>query len=171
MSECMSEKDSKAAMKTVKGHIIFDHDGTLVDTNSSPFILFTGMKELLQDLKSRHFELFVWTARPRRSTIESLKRLEIAHYFTEIYCFDDGIPKPHPMGLAELTAGLSKKSILHIGDSLTDFEGAHAYGIEVIAACWSVPDQVKKYAQIADYTALSIEECRQIIERKFEKKI
>lgn len=165
MSEYMSEKDSKSP----RGHIIFDHDGTLVDTSSSPFILFTGMKELLQELKSMNFELYIWTARPRRSTIDSIKRLEIAHYFTEIYCFDDGIPKPHPMGLAELTAGLEKDSILHIGDSMTDFDGAHAYGVEVIAACWSEPDQVKKYAQYADFTARSLDECRQIIEKKFER--
>jgi phosphoglycolate phosphatase len=161
----MSEKDSKNS--AVKGHIIFDHDGTLVDTNTSPFILFKGMKELLQDLKSQQFELFIWTARPRRSTIESIKRLDVAQYFTEIYCFDDGIPKPHPMGLAELTNGQPKEKILHIGDSLTDFDGAKAYGIEVIAACWNTPDQVQKYVQLADYIALTIDECRQIIFKKF----
>lgn len=171
----MSEKDSKnsenSKVSQVPGHIIFDHDGTLVDTNASPFILFKGMKELLSDLKSQNFELFIWTARPRRSTIESIKRLEIAHYFTEIYCFDDGIPKPHPMGLAELTDGQNKEKILHIGDSFTDFDGAKAYGIEVVAACWNTPDQVEKYVQFADYVALTIDECRQIIERKFAKKI
>jgi phosphoglycolate phosphatase len=166
----MSEKDFENGLKTPKGHIIFDHDGTLVDTNKSPFVLFKGVRELLQELKARHFELFIWTARPRRSTIESIKRLEISRYFTEIYCFDDGIPKPHPMGPAELTAGVPKEEILHIGDSLTDFDGAHAFGIEVIAACWNAPDQVQKYAQFADYTALTIDECRQIIEKKFERK-
>lgn len=160
----MSEKDSKE----LAGHIVFDHDGTLVDTNSFPFSLFSGMKELLLDLKAKHFELFIWTARPRRSTLESLKRLDIAHFFTEIYCFDDGLPKPHPMGLAELTAGVPKQHILHIGDSFSDFDGAHAYGIEVVAACWNNPDQVKKVAPFADYTALSVDECRQIIERKFK---
>ncbi len=158
----MKEKDFTPA-----GHIIFDHDGTLVNTDATPFILFKGMHELLQDLKAKGFELYIWTARPRRSTLESIKRLDISQFFTEIYCFDDGIPKPHPMGLMSLTDGFEKEKILHIGDSLTDFEGAKAYGIDVIAACWNSPDQVQKYAELATYTALNLDECRSIIKRKF----
>lgn len=159
----MSEKDSR----TPPGHIIFDHDGTLVNTDFSPFILFKGMREFLIELKSLHFELYIWTARPRRSTLESIKKFDIAGFFTEIYCFDDGIPKPHPMGLKSLTEGIPKDKILHIGDSLTDFEGAKAYGIEVVAACWNNPFQVEKYAEFADYTALNLDECMKVIKGKF----
>ncbi|MGZ3809099.1 MAG: HAD family hydrolase [Bacteriovorax sp.] len=163
----MSEKDSRPIGGPVRGHIIFDHDGTLVNTNCSPFILFKGMGEFLTELKSQNYQLYIWTARPRRSTLESIKRLDIARFFTEIYCFDDGIPKPHPMGLKSLTEGIEKNKILHIGDSLTDFEGAQAFGIEVVAACWNSPDQVEKYAEYADYTALNLNECLSIIKRKF----
>ena len=149
------------------GHIIFDHDGTLVNTDSSPYFLFKGMREFLIELKSLDFQLSIWTARPRRSTLESLKLFGINSFFTEIFCYDDGLPKPHPMGLNMLTEGIEKKEILHIGDSLSDIEGAHAFGIEVVAACWNNPVLVKKYAEIADYTALDLVECRSIIKRKF----
>ncbi|MBP9680990.1 MAG: HAD-IA family hydrolase [Bacteriovorax sp.] len=159
----MSEKVFSRPM----GHIVFDHDGTLVNTESSPFYLFQGMRELLIELKSQHFELYVWTARPRRSTLESLKKADILSFFTEIYCSDDGEIKPHPAGLVSLLEGLSKQNILHIGDSLTDIDGARTFGIEVIAACWNDPDQVKKYAPLADYTALNLLECRAHIKRKF----
>lgn len=163
----MSEKDSNSSRGPIRGHIIFDHDGTLVNTDYSPFILFKGMHEFLSELKSNNFELYIWTARPRRSTLESIKKLDIASFFTEIYCFDDGIPKPHPMGLMSLTEGIEKSKILHIGDSLTDIEGAKAYGIEVVAACWNNPNQVEKIASFADYTAFDLNECMKIIRGKF----
>ncbi|MBC7540785.1 MAG: HAD family hydrolase [Bacteriovorax sp.] len=149
------------------GHIIFDHDGTLVNTDISPYTLFVGMRELLIDLKAHDFELYIWTSRPRRSVIETIGRLDIAHFFTDIFCFDDGLPKPNPMGLQKLTEGIDKKEILHIGDSYTDIDGAQAYGIEVVAACWNSPDQVDKYEDIADYTALDLNQCREIIKGKF----
>ena len=149
------------------GHIIFDHDGTLVNTDVSPYTLFAGIRELLIDLKTGGFELYIWTARPRRSVLETINKLEIAHFFTDIFCYDDGIPKPNPAGLQKLTGGIAKNEILHIGDSMTDLEGAHAYGIEVVAACWNSPDQVDKYVDIADYTALDLNQCREIIKGKF----
>jgi phosphoglycolate phosphatase len=142
----------------------------LVNTDVSPFFLFIGMREFLQKLKEENFKLYVWTARPRSSTILSLKKLDLTHFFTDLYCFDDGAPKPSPEGLAKLTEPISpldKKRILHIGDSFTDFEGAHSFGIEVIAACWNNPDQVIKYAEYADYTATNLQECHAIIKRKF----
>ena len=149
------------------GHIIFDHDGTLVNTDNSPYTLFDGMRELLVDLKVCGYELYIWTARPRRSVIETTKNLEIANFFSNIYCYDDGLPKPNPMGLQFLTEGFLKNEILHIGDSMTDVEGAKTYGIEVVAACWNSPDQVDKYKDIADYTALNLLQCREIIKGKF----
>lgn len=151
----------------IKGHIIFDHDGTLVNTDKAPYFLFVGMRELLVDLKSQGFSIYIWTARPRRSVIEIVKKLEIENFFEGIYCYDDGIPKPHPMGLESLTEGIPKNQIIHIGDSLSDIEGALHYGIEVVHACWNNPNQVEKYKNKATYSALSLDECRAIIKRKF----
>ena len=163
MGDCMSAKN----LDLIPGHIIFDHDGTLVKTDTSQYTLFAGMRDLLLELKSQNYELYIWTARPRQSTLDIIKKMDIAQFFTELFCYDDGIPKPHAMGLIKLTAGIDKKSILHIGDSPSDIEGAKAYGIEVIAACWNRPNQVNNGLAGANYTANSIEECRQIIKGKF----
>ena len=149
------------------GHIVFDHDGTLVNTDISPFILYEGIRELLDDLKSKGFILHIWTARPRRSVLKSTDDLGILIYFTDIFCSDDGPSKPNPFGLAKLTSGIGKNEILHIGDSLSDIEGAKAYGIEVVAACWNNPNQVNNYKEIANYTAIDLNQCRQIIKGKF----
>jgi phosphoglycolate phosphatase-like HAD superfamily hydrolase len=151
------------------GHIIFDHDGTLVNTEGRTFVLFEGMKELLSVLKLLGFNLYVWTSRPRKSTLESLKRFELESFFSAIYCSDDGLSKPHPMGLNQLTEGISKKNILHIGDSSTDVDGAKAYGIEVVLACWSGPVQVMnlKEKNQADYLAMNLRQLLEIIKGKF----
>lgn len=153
------------------GHIVFDHDGTLVKTDIFPYLLFDGMAELLNDLKTQGFELYVWTSRPRKSTQDSLKRFEIQQYFKDIFCYDDGLHKPNPMGLECLTVGIPKNKILHIGDSLADLEGARAYGIGVVLACWNNPDQVQidkeKYNGLADYYASDLMELRTFIKGKF----
>jgi phosphoglycolate phosphatase-like HAD superfamily hydrolase len=149
------------------GYIVFDHDGTLVDTRHHPYELFTGMKDFLAELKSLGFTLVVWTARPRKSTLEITKRLDISQFFDEFYCFDDGLPKPNIAGLSTLCDGIDKNKILHIGDSLSDIDGAKAFGVEVVAACWGDLNMLDKFQPLANYTARNLEECRSIIKGKF----
>jgi phosphoglycolate phosphatase len=148
--------------------IIFDHDGTLVFTEKPEFSLFPGIKELLVDLEQSGFSLAVWTARPRSSTLRSLKQLEIASFFGELYCSDDGPGKPHPMGLLKVSHGFEKENILHIGDSLSDIEGARSFGIEVIAACWNSTFQVETFKQKTPHVALKVGDCKKIISEKFK---
>jgi phosphoglycolate phosphatase len=156
-----------SSFNKITGYIVFDHDGTLVDTRHHPYELFLGMKDFLLELKSLGFVLVVWTARPRRSTIEITKKLEIVQYFDEFYCYDDGLPKPHPQGLGALCDGIEKEKILHIGDSMSDIDGAHAFGIEVVAACWGDLNLLDKFRPLANYTARNLDECRSIIKGKF----
>jgi phosphoglycolate phosphatase-like HAD superfamily hydrolase len=151
----------------VKGHIIFDHDGTLFKIGKAGVQLFPGMEKLLLDLKKQNFALYVWTARPRRSAIEFLNEFKIAALFTEIYCFDDGRPKPHPQGLETLTLGIEKNKIIHIGDSITDIEGAQAFGVDVIAACWNDLEQAEDFIHLTPFVARNLEECKKIIEGKY----
>lgn len=151
----------------VKGHIIFDHDGTLVKFSNGQVQLFPGMLDFLQELKLLNFNLYIWTARPRSSVLQIMNKLNITEFFTEIYCYDDGMPKPDVEGLEKLTAGIKKNTILHIGDSLTDIEGAEEYGVEVVAACWNDPDQKNSFKKITPLVAVTIEECREIIRGKY----
>ena len=147
--------------------IIFDHDGTLVNTETPNFKLFPGIKELLVDCTALGFDLAVWTARSHRSTVDSLKSLDIAQFFREIYGHDDGLSKPHPMGLETLTSGIEKKNLLHIGDSVGDLDGANGFGIEVIAACWNSRNQVEIFQQKTPFVVFTPAECRAIIAKKF----
>lgn len=151
--------------------VIFDHDGTLIHTETPDFKVFPGIKELLVDLKNAGFELAVWTARSHRSTAESLKNAEIAAFFGEIYGHDDGIPKPHPMGLSQITNGVDRDSVIHIGDSIGDLDGANSFGISVIAACWNSTNQVEIFRRKTPFVAMTPEDCRMIIANKFNVKL
>jgi phosphoglycolate phosphatase len=149
------------------GLIIWDHDGTLVNTELREFELFPGIREILFDLKNIGFELAIWTARPRASTIASIKRLEIAPFIGEIYCYDDGLPKPHPQGLIKVSGAFPKSRILHIGDSMTDVEGALAFGVDVIGACWYSSALKDSFKAMTPLVAMKVDDCRELISKKF----
>ncbi len=149
--------------------VIFDHDGTLVNTELRDYALFPGIKELLLSLKLQGFKLSVWTARSSESTKASLSRLEIYGFFEEIYGHDNGFPKPHPMGLENLSAGFEKSQVLHIGDSLADLDGALNFGIDVIYACWNNSNRVQNFKEKTTMVAMSPKECDGLISKKFMK--
>lgn len=151
----------------VSALIIFDHDGTLVNTNDQDYTLYSGVRELLQLLKLHGLHLSVWTARSHQSTSQSLDRLDILDLFDDIYGHDDGHSKPNAMGLERLCVGYSKDQVLHIGDSRADIEGAQGFGIEVIAACWNNPNQVQNFMQKTHMVAITVDDCKEFIAKKF----
>lgn len=151
----------------VKGHIIFDHDGTLVNMNHREIQLFEGMEDFLRELKNQNFALYVWTARPRASALDILTKLNVLNLFNDFYCYGDGYPKPDIAGLEKLTSGIEKNKILHIGDSLIDIEGAQNFGIEVIAACWNDPEQAESFIKYTPLVANNLNDCRKIIRGKY----
>lgn len=161
------DQNRKQAIKSFSGLIVWDHDGTLVNTDVRDFALFPGINELLFDLKNIGFDLAIWTSRPRASTLASIKRLEIAPFFGEIFCYDDGPSKPSPFGLQRVSDGRDKGEVLHIGDSLGDIEGAHAFGVDVIAACWYSSRNLDQYKKMTPLVAMKVNDCRSLIAKKF----
>ena len=152
---------------STKGLIIFDHDGTLIDTHTQDFKVFPGIKELLMSLRNSGFEIAIWTARSHRGVVESLKKNGLTSYVGEIYGHDDGPSKPHPYGLESLSSGFSKDKIIHIGDSMGDLTGASYFGIKVIAACWFSKELEENYSKYTPFIAKSVDECKEIIANQF----
>jgi len=155
----------------IPGLIIWDHDGTLVNTELREFELFPGIREILFDLKNIGFELAIWTNRPRASTLASIKRLEIAPFIGEIYCYDDGLPKPNTQGIIKVSGNFPKSQILHIGDSMGDIEGARAFGVDVIGACWYSSTLKESFEAQTPFVAMKVDDCRAMIEKKFNVKL
>lgn len=117
-------------------NIVFDHDGTLVDTESSRS-LFPGIYELIHELNKSGTNLYVWTARNRASTVEFLKTLGIIGEFEDLSTATDALPKPVVDGLlAMLPNDFDPKKTVVIGDSYTDMIGAKKIGALALGVCW-----------------------------------
>lgn len=159
--------------KEVKGLIIFDHDGTLVNTDTREYKAYNGTVELLERLRASGFEIAVWTARDYQSTVESLKSVGLAKFIGEIYGHDSGIPKPHVAGLEQIAHGFTRDKIIHIGDSVGDLTGAQSFGIPCIGAVWcyakdeidSTEEVFKNYTKFIAYEVM---DCKKIIEDHFK---
>ncbi len=117
-------------------HIIFDHDGTLVDTERTRS-LFPGIYDLFSELAADSTKFYVWTARNRASTVEFLKSLGIIGEFEDICTATDAPPKPVVDGLlAMLPADFDASKTIVIGDSYTDMIGAKKIGAMAIGVTW-----------------------------------
>ena len=150
-------------------HIVFDHDGTLVDTRGPKHKLFPGMKELLSELAREH-QLYVWTARGRSSTLRILGDLGVLNLFEEICTLDDAPNKPHVAGLKRLLGETKKSSICVIGDSSNDMLGAKNFGALALGAVWNPEvngDVLKDYG--ADFIVAHPSECSSIIRLNLEE--
>lgn len=144
-------------------HVIFDCDGTLMDTSQYSYTLFPGIKDLIIDL-SKDCELYVWTARDRLSTFRYLKEFEIIQYFSEISTPDDALAKPNSEGIRSLVGAYDKASVCMIGDSSADILGAKNYGVISIGATWGRnTDTESLITSGADFIVSDPAECSKLI--------
>ncbi len=116
-------------------HVVFDCDGTILDTSGAKYKLFPGIKELLLEL-TQDYMLYVWTARGRASTLRFFEEMGILHLFDQLCTPDDAPGKPHVAGLFSLLGSTPKHSICVIGDSSADMVGAKNFGVMAIGAIW-----------------------------------
>lgn len=144
-------------------HIIFDCDGTLMDTSQYRYSLYPGIKDLITDL-SNDCNLYVWTARDRLSTIRYLQEFGIREYFCEISTPDDARAKPHSEGIESLVGKYSKQSVCMIGDTTNDIIGGKNFGVMSLGAAWG--DHVNTQSLIgagADFIVSDPAECSKLI--------
>lgn len=149
-------------------HVVFDCDGTLIDTSQFKYKAFPEIKELLSEL-SKNYKLYVWTARDRLSTQRILSDLELIQYFEAICTADDAPPKPNVTGLAQLVGTFSKSSICVIGDTSFDVLGAKNFNVLAIGAAWNshVRSEVLLEAG-ADFIATRPFDCSNIIQQNLK---
>jgi phosphoglycolate phosphatase len=121
--------------KTQEADMLKDwSEQTLPKYNS--YQLFPGIRELLTKLQEQEFELYVWTARDRFSTLEILKSVNALHFFLDLKTSTDTPVKPHLSGLKAMVGEMNPKDVIVIGDSYTDILGAKNFGAKSIGATW-----------------------------------
>jgi phosphoglycolate phosphatase len=106
-------------------------------------VLYSGIKELIVNLKEQGHKLAVATNAYRGSTIESLTHLEIYDYFDAIACYDDVAKgKPYPDMLHKILKELNAKSdnAIFIGDGSRDEMASKRANIEYIMVDWGFSD-------------------------------
>lgn len=144
-------------------HVVFDCDGTLVDTRVFPYQLFPGIKDLLLDLHHDHF-LYVWTARDRRSTRRILEESGVYHLFEKVCTVDDALPKPNIDGIQHLVGEFPKKSCCVIGDTSSDIMGAKNFGVLGLGAVWNIDAKVEILREAgADFIVSHPLECSKLV--------
>jgi phosphoglycolate phosphatase len=96
--------------------------------------LFSGMRELIEDLSSR-FVLGIATAKSRRGLDRALDASGLRAHFRASRTADECQPKPHPAMLLEILNELSvaPQNALMIGDTSHDLKMAQAAGVDALA--------------------------------------
>jgi len=126
---------------------------------------YEGMKELLQNLKSKGIKLAVVTNKPHHLAVKIVETL-FPQMFTAIYGQQDLYPiKPWPESTmyALLAMKLSKEECVFVGDSNVDIETAMNADMDSIGVCWGFRGEQELLEAGADYICHTPYEIERIV--------
>ena len=100
--------------------------------------LFTGIRELLMQLRADGYLLGVATGKSRVGLDRSLGFHDIGHLFHETRTADESFSKPHPGMLLELSdvTQVPVRRMLMIGDTTHDLDMAANAGVDAVAVTY-----------------------------------
>ena len=106
--------------------------------HENDLILFSGMRELLVQLKERDHALAVATGKSRAGLDRALAQGGIGHLFDATRCADETHSKPHPQMLYDLMERLDAEPArtLMIGDTTHDSQMAHNAGVDALSVTY-----------------------------------
>ena len=115
--------------------------------------LFSGVAEMLRELREAGHLLAVATGKSRRGLDRALEATGLAPYFHATRCADEGFSKPHPGMLHTLLEALDigPARALMIGDTTHDMQMARAADMERLAVAHGAHDasDLLEYAPVA----------------------
>jgi phosphoglycolate phosphatase len=129
-------------------------------------MLFSGIRDLLHDLKSRGYLMAVATGKPRIGLNRSLQNHQLEHFFHDTKTADEARAKPHPQMLLELLEAhrLTPQRVLMIGDTTHDLKMAQSAGVDALAVSYGAhpAQELKAYQPIA--CVASVEALRLVLD-------
>lgn len=102
-------------------------------------VVFEGIKDLLQALTKREYQLGIVTSKTRNEYKVEVTPFELDKYFDIIICADDTSnhkPNPEPLLKYIELSQVDLKEIIYIGDSVYDYECATSANIDFAFAKW-----------------------------------
>jgi len=122
--------------------------------------LFTGVLELLADLKQRHHWLAVATGKSRRGLDEVLHTVQLKGVFNGSRTADETAGKPHPRMLQELMHefGVEPERTLMIGDTTHDLQMALNAGCPSVGVSYGAHEPEAFHALQPLHVAHSVRE-------------
>ena len=113
-----------------------------VHSNTVPAPLFSGVENLLDNLRTEGYTLAVSTGKSRRGLTHSMNEHNMSRYFSTTRCAGENKSKPHPEMLHEILAELnfSASQTLMIGDSEHDLKMACNAKVQSIGVTHGVHD-------------------------------
>ncbi len=120
--------------ETYRQHYLYD--------NTVPAPLFTGVDNLLDELRHQGYTLAISTGKSRIGLEQSIAEHKMADYFTSTRCAGENKSKPHPEMLHEILNELnfSAAEALMIGDSEHDLKMANNANMKCIGITHGVHD-------------------------------
>jgi phosphoglycolate phosphatase len=110
--------------------------------NTVPAPLFSGVQELLDELRDDGYTLAISTGKSRAGLDRSIDEHRVAEYFAATRCAGESKSKPHPQMLQEILHELSfsTSQTLMIGDSEHDLKMANNANMQSIGVTHGVHD-------------------------------
>ena len=128
--------------------------------NSQKTCLFSGVKDMLDDLKNQNYLLAVATGKSRAGLNRALGEAGLHAYFDASRTADETWSKPHPAMLLELTEQLGEpmKRTVMIGDTTHDLQMANNAGAAGIAVQYGAHPASELQSLHPLYSAPSVED-------------
>jgi pyrophosphatase PpaX len=139
--------------------------------NFGPMIsVFPGMKELIEELKSRGYTLAIVTSRLPATTAEGLEKYGLAGYFDLVVTCDDCKrfkPDPEPVLIALEKLGKKPEEALMVGDTRNDIQCARRAGVKPVLVGWAVavPEAERVGVDAPDYLIEKAEDLLDILDQ------
>lgn len=108
-------------------------------------VLFPGIMELIQALKTKGHLVAVATGKPRQGLDRTLKMHQLEGFFHDTKTADESRAKPHPQMLQELMDSwrVPANKMLMIGDTTHDLQMAKSAGVDSIAVTYGAHSKEK----------------------------
>lgn len=128
-------------------------------------VLYDGVRESLDRLKTRGHTLAVLTNKPVKFSERMMDRLGLGRHFVRIYGGNSFEPKkkPDPVGILALLeeTGISKAKTIMVGDSSVDIRTARNAGVQACGCAWGFQPETF----VAEPPDFLIDHMSQLVER------